>query len=326
MLRSPMAIIVILAFGLLVGAQAIHAQQPARIPRVGFLRTYPVPNFEEAFRQGLRELGYVEGQTLLIEQRYWQGSGERLADVVAELVRLNVDALVAPSMAEALAAKRATNTIPIITVAVSDPVQAGLIASMARPGGNVTGVASLTAGMHMKRLEFLKEALPRLSRVAMLYDPRRPDVSFWFSTTEMAARALELQLYPHEARELEELDGTFAAMAAEHADALLVVGAALFAANRARLAELALQYRLPTSFPERGFVEAGGLMSYGPNVPEMFRRAAYYVDRILKGVRPADLPVEEPMKFELIINLKTARAFGLTIPPALLVQADEVIR
>jgi len=180
--------------------------------------------------------------------------------------------------------------------------------------------------MHMKRLEFLKEALPRLSRVAMLYDPRRPDVSLWFGTTEMAARALELQLYPHEVPDIEALDSAFAAIAAQQAEALLVVAASLFSAHRARLAELALQYRLPTSFHDRGFVEAGGLMSYGPNPPELFRRAAYYVDRILKGARPADLPVEEPMKFELSINLKTAQAFGLTIPPVLLIQADEIIR
>lgn len=319
-------LIIMLAVGLFTTPLASGAQRPGKIPRVGFLRTYPVPNLEEAFRQGLRELGYVEGQTLLIESRYWQGDGVRLAEVVADLIRLNVDALVAPTILEALAARHATQTIPIITVAASNPVQLGLIASMARPGGNITGVASLTAEMHMKRLEFLKEAVPRLSRVAVLYDSRRPDVPFWLGATELAARALEVRLDLHQVQDPEEVDSAFAAAAEGRAEALLVVGAPLFSAHRTQLAELALRYRLPTSFYEREFVEAGGLMSYGPNLAEMFRRSAYYVDRVLKGARPADLPVEQPMKFDLVLNLKTAQALGLTLPPTLLLQADAVIR
>ena len=319
-------LIIMLAVGLFTTPLASGAQRPGKIPRVGFLRTYRVPNLEEAFRQGLRELGYVEGQTLLIESRYWEGDGGRLAEVLADLLRLNVDVLVTPTTLEALAAKRATQTIPIITVAVSNPVQLGLIASMARPGGNITGVASLTAEMHMKRLEFLKETMPHLSRVAVLYDPRRPDVPFWLGATELAARAMEIRLDLHEAQDSEGVDSRFAAAAEGRADALLVVGAPLFSAHRTQLAALALRYRLPTSFYEREFVEAGGLMSYGPNLAEMFRRSAYYVDRILKGTRPADLPVEQPMKFDLVLNLKTARALGLTLPPTLLLQADAVIR
>ena len=304
------AFIVTLAFGILLAPLAAEAQQGGK-----------------AFRQGLRDLGYVEGQNIAIEYRWAEGRFERLPDLAAELVRLKVDVIVSVVTQASLAAKNATRTIPIVMVAAGDPLGSGLVASLARPGGNVTGPSSMLAELAGKELELLKETVPNVSRVAVLWNPAN---AVWqaqmLRATEVAARALGLQLQLLEARGPDELEGAFAAMTRERASALLVQVDVIFALHARRIADLAAKRRLPAMYGSREHVEAGGLISYAPNVPDVFRRAATYVDKILKGAKPADLPVEQPTKFELVINLKTAKALGLTIPQAVLIRADEVIR
>jgi len=268
----------------------------------------------------------VEGQNIAIEYRWAEGRFERLPDLAAELVRLKVDVIVSVVTQASLAAKNATRTIPIVMVAAGDPLGSGLVASLARPGGNVTGPSSMYAELAGKQLELLKETVPKVSRVAVLWNPAN---AVWqaqmLRATEVAARALGLQLQLLEARGPDELEGAFAAMTRERASALLVQVDVIFALHARRLADLAAKRHLPAMYGSREHVEAGGLMSYAPNIPDLFRRAATYVDKILKGAKPADLPVEQPTRFELIINLKTAKALGLTIPPSLLVRADQVI-
>jgi putative ABC transport system substrate-binding protein len=308
---------------------AADAQQAGKVYRVGYLTAGSVtanPHVLEAFRQGLRDLGWVEGQNIVIEYRSAEGRFDRLPDLAAELVRLKVDVIAAAPTPAALAAKNATGTVPIVGVSLTEPVGLGLIASLARPGGNVTGVSySVGADIFGKDLELLKEVVPKVRRVAVLSNPDGPAQPLTIGNIKGAARSLGLQLLLLEARAPGDFDGAFAAMARERVGALLVVTDPMFIPHRGRLADLVAKNRLPSIFTQRADVEAGGLMSYGPNFPDMYRRAATYVDKILKGAKPADLPVEQPTKFELVINLKTAKALGLTIPPSVLGRADQVI-
>jgi len=306
------------------------AQQLKKIPRIGYLSSVDAASESaraEAFLQGLRELGYVEGQNITIEYRWADGSFDRLPDLAADLVRLKVDVIVAVVTQASLAAKNATGTVPIVMVGVSDPVGSGLVASLARPGTNITGTSSMTAEVVGKQLELLKETLPKISRMAALWNPANAVFqAIQRRETEAAARALGVQLQILEARGPDEIDRAFAVMAKERTKALLVLGDPVFTSHRKRIADLAAKQRLPAVSGTREYVEAGGLMAYGPSFPAIYRRAAYYVDRILKGVKPADIPVERPTKFEFIINLKTAKQIGLTIPQSVLYRADRVIK
>jgi putative ABC transport system substrate-binding protein len=316
--------------GLLAAPLAAEAQPAAKVPRIGVLgsgsRSDLSPRLDP-FRQGLRELGWVEGQNIAMEYRFAEGRYDRLPDLAAELVRLRVDLIVAVPTAAVVAAKNATATIPIVMISVGDPVGLGLVASLARPGGNATGL-SYSAGLEIfsKQLELLKETVPKVRRVAVLSNPAHPAHPLQIREVNIAARSLGLQLQLLEARGPNEFDGAFAAMAKERVEALLVVVDAMFILHRTRLADLAARSRLPAVYGTRESVEAGGLMSYGPSVRDLFRRSATFVDKILKGAKPGDLPVEQPTQFELVINLKTAKALGLRIPQSLLQRADEVIQ
>src|ERR1700730_16908569 len=315
--------------GLLAAPLAAEAQQVGKVPRIGFLSvTSPSdrPPLLDAFRQGLRELGWVEGQNIVIDYRYAEDRVDRLPDLAAELVRLKVDLIVSMGTQGVTAAKNATETIPIVMIAVRDPVGTGLIASLARPGGNVTGVSGY-AGLETvaKQLELLKETVPKIRRVAILSNPANAYHQLAIREVHVAARSLGVQLQLLEARGPNEFDGAFAAMAKERVGALLVLSDAIVGSHRTRLADLAARSRLPAAFGVRDDVEAGGLMSYGPSILDSYRQAATYVDRILRGAKPAELPVERPTKFEFVINMKTAKALGLTIPQSVLLRADHVI-
>src|SRR5215467_3650456 len=317
------------ALGLTLAPLAAEAQQVGKMPRIGFLGvSFPSdrPFLLDAFRQRLRELGWVEGQNIVIDYRYAEDRVERLPDLAAELVRLKVDLIVSLGTQGVTAAKNATETIPIVMIAVRDPVGIGLIASLARPGGNVTGVSG-TAGLEWvaKQLELLKETVPKIRRVAILSNPTNAYHKLAIREANVAARSLGVQLQLLEARGPNEFDGAFAAMAKERVGALLVLSDVMLSSHRTRLADLAAGSRLPAAYGNSESVEAGGLMSYGPSFLDFYRRAATYVDKILKGAKPADLPVEQPMKFELVINLKAAKALGLEVPPLLIAQADELI-
>jgi putative ABC transport system substrate-binding protein len=323
--RNRIALMVVLAFGILIAPLAADAQEPGKTPRIGALSpSRPPPCRIDSFAQGLRELGYVEGENIVLEWRCAGGTAERARELAVELVQLPVDVLVAGASAGPLAAKQATSTIPIVFVAAGDPVANGLVASLARPGGNVTGLADTIvfgAEFHAKRLQLLLDSVPGATRIAALRYRPAP-----LRVVEEAGRLLGVHLQVLEVETPEELEGAFAAMAREGAQALLMGHAPFFFMHRARLLELAAQHRLPGVYQGRSFVEAGGLMAYNASYDALWRRAAYYVDRILKGTKPAELPVELPMHFELMINLKTAQALGLTIPPSLLLQATEVIQ
>ncbi len=321
-----LALVVALALSVVVAPLAANAQQPARIPRIGILRSGSPPDpFVEAFKQGLHELGYVEGQNISIEYRWAEGRDERLPGLAADLVHLKVDVIVASGPAPVLAAKQATTTIPIVMPISTNPVKLGLVASLARPGGNITGFASLYDEMPGKWMELLKEALPRVSRVAVLWDPAGdPDQ---VRTSEAAARSLGVRLQVLKVGRPDDFGTAFAEAQKNHAEALIVLSSAFFYAHRSRLVELAAKQRLPTMYHQKDFVVgSGGLMAYGPDFHDLFRRSATYVDKILKGAKPGDLPVEQPSKFELVINLKTAKALSLTIPQSVLIRADEVIQ
>ena len=317
---------------LLAAPLAADAQQAGKVPRIGFLRTTSPsdrPHLLDAFRQGLRELGWVEGQNIVIGYRFAEGRLDRLPDLAAELVRLKVDLIVSGGTQGVTAAKNATETIPIVMIAGSaDPVGLGLIASLARPGGNITGVSYSVGGLEIlgKQLELLKETVPKIRRMAILSNAANPIQPLAIRDVNVAARSLGVQLQLLEARGPNEFDAAFAAMATERVGALLVLSDTIFNSHRTRLADLAARSRLPAAYGVRESVEAGGLMSYGPSLRDLYRRSATFVDKILKGAKPADLPVEQPTKFELVINLKTAKALGLTIPPSLLGRADEVIQ
>jgi ABC-type uncharacterized transport system substrate-binding protein len=326
---SPVGLVATLALGILMAPLATHAPPAGQVYRIGFLReSQPPTAWVEAFQQGLRERGYVEGQNVVVEFRVTDGSLDLLPQLAEELVRSQVDILMVPNMPAALAAKQATSTIPIVMVAISDPVGNGLVASLARPGGNITGLAAFPSEFVGKQLEFLKDVLPTVSRVAVLWNPTNPVHPLIVRAAEVAAQAVGVRLHLVEARGPDTFDRAFAAMTRAHAGALLVLGDSMFVQHRRRLTELAATSCLPTMYAiqYRAFVEAGGLLCYGPSLLDMWRRAATYVDKLLKGAKPADLPVEQSMQFELVINLKTAKALGLTIPPTLLFQADEVIR
>ena len=281
----------------------------------------------DAFLQKLRELGWVDGRNLIIDYRWAEGSVERLPDLAADLVRRKVDVIVAPAGSAALAAKAATSSIPIVMIFPSDPVETGLVASLRRPGGNITGT-TFTAGPEIfgKQLQILKEAIPQASRVALLSNPADPSFALQVRDVEASARALRIRIQPVEARGPDEFESAFATMAKERADALLVTGSSTYLAHRSRLAELAVKARLPTMLSFRESVEAGGLMAYAVNMADFVGHAAVYVDKILKGAKPADLPIEQPTKFELVINLRTAKELGLTIQQSLLLRADKVIQ
>ncbi len=304
-----------------------HAKAPVKVHRIGVLMTTtPVAasHIVAAFADGLRERGHIEGENIVVEYRWAEGHPERFADLAADLVRQQVEVIVASSQGPALAAKRATLTIPIVMVNATDPVEAGLVASLARPGGNVTGLSQqLTPEIRAKQLQLLKEALPKVSRVAVL---RSPATTVGLREYEVAGHALGVRVQVVEAHSRDDLGRAFAGMARERIDALLVPGDTFFFTERQRVAELARAYRLPGIYSFREFAEAGGLMSYSARITEQFRRAAVYVDKILRGASPSTLPVESPSQYELVINLATAKALGLTLPQSLLVRADEVIR
>jgi putative ABC transport system substrate-binding protein len=313
--------------GLLAAPLAAQAQQAVKVARIGWLGVDPdgASHLRAAFLEGLRDLGYVEGRNLVVEFRYTGRTLERIPAVATELAALGLDVIVAGTTPNALAAKHATRSIPIVFAAASNPVASGLVTSLARPGGNVTGLSFLDPELVGKQLELLKQALPRISRVAVLWQPgERPETDM-LKGAEVAARALGVRLHFVETGGPNDLDRAFSEATKARAGALAVVPTGMFLFERRRLVDLASSHRLPTVWPFREAVDVGGLMSYAPHLPDLFRRAATYVDKILKGARPGDLPVEQPTKFELVINLRTAKALGLTIPPAVLARADRVI-
>jgi ABC-type uncharacterized transport system substrate-binding protein len=307
-----------------------EAQQTKKIPRIGFLaagspstRQYSV----DAFGQGLHDLGYMEGKNIVIEYRWAEERYDRFADLAAELVRLKVEVIIAPQTVAALAAKNATRTIPIITVTAADPVGSGLVASLARPGGNVTGLSQFASTeITGKQLELLKEALPKLTRIAVLANPANRPVASLLKEAEVAARSLRVEIRVVEVRSPTKLEDAFLAIKKERVGAFLVVNDPIFIDNRSQVVAFAARSRLPAMYASTTYVGDGGLMSYGADIADLFRRAATYVDKILKGARPGELPVEQPMKFEFVINLKTAKQIGLTIPPNVLARADKVIK
>jgi len=320
-----------LAGSLLAVRLAAEAQQAAKVYRVGLLGGSP-PNSPggrrawEGFFQGMRELGYLEGQNMLVEGRFYGDHTDRLPALAGELVRLKVDVIVAGAPPAPEAARRATSTIPIVMAIHTDPVGSGLVASLASPGRNVTGLSTLGPEVAGKRLQLLKEAVPGISRVAVLSNPADTTQALVLRETQVAARSLTVHLQVLEARAPTDFGGAFSAMTKERAGGVIILSSSMFYDQRARIAELAARGRVPAIYSLKDYAEAGGLMAYGVNFGESFRRAATYVDKILKGTRPADLPVEQPTKFELVINLNAAKALGLTIPQQLLSRADEVIQ
>jgi len=313
---------------LLALAHSGEPQQPTKVPRIGILRIESPPATASigltAFRAGMRDLGYVEGQNVSFEYRWAEGKYERLPDLAADLLRLKLDVILSEATAATEAARQAIKTIPIVFVLVSDPVASGFVASLARPGGNITGLTNMSSDLSGKQLELLKESVPDATRVSLLFNSSNPSTPLLLKETEAAARSLQVQLQLHDARDPKDLDSLFLAMSREHASAVLVLAQPI--TFHRRIADLAIQGRLPSIYWAQGFPDVGGLMSYGPSSTDLHRRAATYVDKILKGVKPADLPVEQPKKFELAINLKTAKQIGLTIPPNVLARADKVIR
>ena len=322
-------IIVVWLVGLaLASIHPVEAQQPKKIPMIGWLASGSasgVAPLTDAFRQGLRQLGYVEGKNIVIEFRYAEGKFDRLPDLAAEIVHLMVDVIVVANPEAIDAVKRATATIPIVMVGPGDPVRLGLIASLARPGGNVTGLSFISIELTGKRLEVLKEAFPKISRVAVLRAPGAAQEQ-QVKEIEVVAQPLGIQVQYVHVQNPDAFENAFSAITKGRADALLILRSPLIRTHATRITDFAEKRRLPTMYDDRLFVEAGGLMSYGTATLDFYKRAAVYVDKILKGAKPADLPVEQPMKFELIVNLKAAKQIGLTIPPNVLARADKVIR
>jgi ABC-type uncharacterized transport system substrate-binding protein len=328
MMRRIIALLITLALGLLVAPLAAEAQQPKNVPRIGLLITNSPASEStniEAFRRGLQALGYVEGQNIMLEYRYAEGNLEQLPPFAAELVRLNVAVMVTTGTPPTRAAQHATKTIPIVMTVVGDPLEGGFVTSFAQPGGNITRLTQMSPQLSGKRLELLKEVVPELARVAVSVDTTLGAAALHEVQLASQAFGITLQLLhvqgPHP-----DLDGAFSTATRQRADALLIEPGQVLSLHRKRVVDLAAQSRLPAMYYHHGFVDAGGLMSYGASQPDNWRRAATYVDKILKGAKPADLPVEQPTTFELVINFKTAQALGLTIPPTLLFQADELIR
>jgi ABC-type uncharacterized transport system substrate-binding protein len=310
---------------LAAGAQESKAGRTVTIGYLGNSSPSLESNLVEAFREGLRQLGYVEGHNLIIKYQWAEGQQERSAVLAAELVRLKPDVILTSGTLGTLAAKQATQSIPIVTAIVGDPVAAGLVSSLAKPGGNVTGLSTLAPELSGKRLELFKQAVPKLSRVVALLNPANPFTTIAWKATQPAADALGVKLQPVEARSPNDLDRAFATIKEARPNGLIVLPDRLLLAYRASIVQFMAKNRLPGMFPFREFVQEGGLMAYGPDYTDMFRRAATFVDKILKGAKPADLPIEQPTKFDLVINLKTAKALGLTIPQSFLVRADEII-
>ena len=325
-------IIIALALGTLLFALclAAEAQQPKKVFRIGFISPASSPTAApnlEALRHGLRDLGHIEGKNIIIEPRWAEGSAERFPNLLAELIQLKVDVIVIGGAAGAIAAKNAGVTIPVVFAAVTDPLGYGIIGSLARPAGNITGVAlAVGEGFSGKWVELLKETVPKIARSAVLRNPTHPIGEVFLRETQAAGRALGVKLDFFEARDRDELANSLSRIEKERAAALILTPDPLFSAQRSRIVDFVAKHHLPSMFFSREFVDAGGLMSYGPSFPESYRRAAFYVDRVLKGAKPADLPVEQPTKFELVINLKAAKQIGLTIPPNVLARADKVIR
>ena len=330
MRRASVALVFVL-----LAAISIAAAQPAqKVPRIGVLAPLsppPAPSADiEGFRQGLRELGYVEGQTIIVEYRWAEGRYDRWPELAGEMARLGVDVIVVAGTGPAVATKQVTSRIPIVmATAGADPVGARLVASLARPGGNVTGLSLMVSELSAKRVELLKEAMPSLARIAVLVPPGRlggyDQYEVQMKQVEAGARAAGVQIHPVRVADAADLDASFRAAVKERAGAVITLQSPFFANENARLAKLALKYQLPVMSGEPGFAEAGGLMTYGPSIPDLWRRAAFYVDKILKGTAPAVLPIEQPTKFELAINRKTARALNVTIPQSFLLRADRII-
>jgi putative ABC transport system substrate-binding protein len=307
---------------------AAHAQQQRRVPKVGYLFSFTQAegrHLWEACRQGLRDLGYVEGQSIILEPRWADGRHERLPALAADLVGRNVDVIVSAATPASLAAKAATSTIPIVIVAVGEPVKTGLVVSLARPGGNVTGLSLLTSDLSGKRLQLLLEILRNVSRVALLINPKNPISAIFLEETQDASRKLGIELQQLEARSPQEIERTFDRAASEHSGALIVFDDPVLWSYRAQIVALAAAQKIPAMYGYKDFVDDGGLISYGPDRPDQYRRTATFVDKLLKGAKPADLPVEQPTKFELVINLKTAKALGLDVSLQLQQRADELI-
>ncbi|HEV8342377.1 MAG TPA: ABC transporter substrate-binding protein [Candidatus Binatia bacterium] len=327
-MRKSLRLLLIIAMLVGCGAMA-EAQQAKKVHRIGFLAAvFPssIADRVEAFRQGLRELGYVEGKNIVIEWRYAEGKLDRLPALAAELARLKVDVIVTAGPASTRPAKEATSTIPIVMAQVNDPVGNGFVASLARPGGNITGLSTLAPEISGKQLELLKEIVPRLSRVAVFGTSTQPGTAQSLKETELAAGSFGVKLQYLDVLDPKNIETAFQAARKGRADAVFVLGSPVFNSQRTQVVELAVKSRLPATYPFAEFVEDGGLMSYGMSSTDLFRRAATYVDKILKGAKPADLPVEQPTKFELVINLKTAKQIGLTIPQSVLFRADKVIK
>jgi putative tryptophan/tyrosine transport system substrate-binding protein len=323
MTRRRIELLVTLALGLLMVPLLAEAQTPPKIPRIGILED---SSHWGAFRQGLRDLGYVEGQNLAMEWRVAEGNPDRLAEAAAELVHLQMDILVTFGTPATRAAMHATTTIPIVMVSVGDPLRAGIVASLARPGGNVSGSSTRGPDLGAKQLQVLREGVPTVARVAFLWNPLNRGNVLWYDDLRAAARALGVTLHSVEVRHPREFESAFAAMLQEPPNALILTGDPMHQLHIERIMAFAAQNRLPVMSNVKANVPAGALMSYGPSWPELFQRAALYVDKILKGAKPGDLPVQQPSTFELVINLKTAQALGLTMPPTLLFQATEVLR
>jgi putative ABC transport system substrate-binding protein len=303
-----------------------RAQQSKKVPRIGvlFIGSKNQPHLE-AFKQGLRERGYTEGKNILLEYRYAEGNNDRLPQLAAELVRGKVDVIVTTASVSAVAARRATKTIPIV-MTTGNPLESGLAASLAKPGGNVTGLTVLSADLSGKRVELLIETFPKTTRIAALQSPQDFEAGAGYKETQEAAKAFSLRLHPVEVQSANDFEPAFAQMNKARETALLVILSPMITFNSRRIVELALKYRLPGMYPTKQFAEEGGLMSYGPLIGDLYRRAATHVDKILKGAKPGELPVEQPTKFELVINLQTAKQIGMTIPPSVLARADRVIK
>ncbi len=317
--------LVMISGGLLTAPPAAEAQPAGKVWRIGNLSVIRVPSIDHAFLDSLREIGYVDGVNAIIEYRDANGDVDRLPALADELVRMNVDVIIAWSTAAQKAAKQATSTVPIVMGLSTDPVGTGLVKNLARPGGNITGPTLIGPELAGKRLQLLKESFPRISRLAVLWSPGAGGSELEYKETQSAAKKLGVAILSVETRRPEEIGSALSALTQGRTEALIVLNYAMLVAHRQEVVDLAMKSRLPTMYPRKEFVEAGGLMSYGPSFVDLARRVAVYVDKILKGAKPGDLPVEQPSKFELVINLKTAKAFSLTIPPSVLVRADQII-
>jgi putative ABC transport system substrate-binding protein len=325
-MNGKIAVLVLCAVLLVLSAIA-EAQQPKKVARIGYIASTSAAIQKDVFRQALRDLGYIEGENIHFEYRYIEGQQDRAPGFVAELVELKVDVLVVSTLSTLRAAKQATKTIPVVMITTNDPVATGIVDSLARPGGNITGVTRLTRDLSGKRLELLKEVVPKLTRVGVLWDAKGPGPTIAFKEYEAAAHLLKIKIHSLELRDLNlDFERAFHAAAKERGGALIPISSSLTISNMKQIADLAIKNRLPSMNERSDFVEAGGLISYSADDNESSRRAAHYVDRILKGAKPADLPIEQPMKFEFVVNLKTAKQIGVTIPPNVLARADRVLR